>query len=232
MIDAIPVIAIVPARGGSKGLPGKNLKRVGGTSLIGRAIQAAKASPLVDRVLISTDCPEIAAEARRHGGEVPFLRPAELASDTATTAAVVGHLIGTLAIATGYLVLLQPTSPLRTTADIDACVALCRRARAPAAVSVTEVDTSPYWMFHVGPDARLAPVVGGAARPTRRQDAPPAFALNGAVYVVDVAGFRAAPDFVPPGTVAYAMPAARAIDIDTADDLARARALLRARQAA
>lgn len=226
MIDGVPVIAVVPARGGSKGLPGKNLKRVGGVTLIGRAVEAARASAHVDRVVASTDCPRLAAEALRRGAEVPFLRPAELATDTATTADVVLHALDYLKVQSGFLVLLQPTSPLRTAADIDGAIRACHAAGAPAAVGVTEIETSPYWIYHLGDGDRLAPVVPIGARPKRRQDSPAAFALNGAVYVVDVAHFRARRDFVPEGAVAWVMPSERSIDIDTAEDLSEARRLV------
>lgn len=228
MIDDSPVVAIVPARAGSKGLPGKNLMSIGGTSLVGRAIAAARGSRFVDRVVLSTDGEAIAEEGRRHGAEVPFLRPPELASDEATTADVIRHALSVLGMSQGYLVLLQPTSPLRSSQDIDDCLELCRSLGAPAAVSVSPVDKSPYWMFHVGSDQRLVPVVAEGLRPSRRQDSRPAVVLNGAVYVVDVATFLATGSFVPAGCVASQMPSERAVDIDTAEDLARARALVAA----
>lgn len=227
MNDERPVVAIIPARGGSKGLPGKNLMRVGGASLIGRAVLAARGSTEIDRIIVTTDDAAIAAEAKECGAEVPFLRPAELATDESTTADVVEHVLATLGIGRGYLVLLQPTSPLRTAGDVSGCLDLCRRDGAPGAVSVTEVDASPYWMFHLGDGGRLMPVVAAAHRPTRRQDAKAAFALNGAVYVTDIEVFRQTRSFVPDGTVGYVMSAERAVDIDTAADLEEARRIVR-----
>lgn len=229
MINDKTVLAVIPARGGSKGLPGKNLMRVGGRSLIGNAVAAARGCALVDRVIVSTDAAAIAAEAKACGAEVPFLRPPHLATDEATTAAVVEHVLDATGVEDGYLVLLQPTSPLRSSDDVAACLDLCRERGAAGVVSVVAVEASPYWMYRLDAGGQLVPVLAADTRPTRRQDAPATYTLNGAVYVVDIGTFRSTRAFVPEGTLGHVMPEARSIDIDTAADLAEARRIVQAR---
>lgn len=220
MLNGSYVLAVIPARGGSKGFPGKNLAKLEGRSLIGRSVDGAKAVPEIDRIIVSTDCEDIAAEARACGADVPFLRPPELATDEATTASVIDHLLRALNLNEGYLVLLQPTSPLRSNDDIAACLALA--ARHGAAVSVTDIEKPPHWIFRISDDGRLEPYFDGIQRPTRRQDAPPGYALNGAIYVVSIKDYLSTASFVPPNAAAYVMPKERSVDIDHAKDLALA----------
>ncbi len=219
------MLALVTARGGSKGLPRKNLQDLGGKPLIAWSIEAARASRYADRVVVSTEDAEIAAEARRHGAEVPFTRPAELATDEAPGMAPVLHAL-TVLPGFDWIVLLQPTSPLRTPADIDACLELCVRAEANACVSVVAATQSPYLMFRLSPDGAMDPLLGWERAADRRQDLPPAYALNGAVYVARSAWLVSSGSFVAPETLAYVMPPERSMDIDTADDLRRCANLL------
>lgn len=221
MLNGSYVLAVIPARGGSKGFPGKNLAKLGNRSLLGRSIDCAKAVPAIDRVIVSTDSDEIAAEGRACGADVPFLRPPELATDEASTTAVIDHLLHTLQLTDGYLVLLQPTSPLRSPADISACLDLATRHG--AAVSVTDVDKPPHWIFKIGHSGELEPYFEGIERLSRRQDAPPGYALNGAIYVVSIKAYLETASFVPPNAAAYVMPKERSVDIDFSKDLALAR---------
>jgi len=220
------VLALVPARGGSKGLPGKNIADLGGRPLIAWSIAAALECTAIDRVVVSTDDDAIAAAAQACGAEVPFMRPASLAADDTPSHDVVCHALDTLDDDIGIVVLLQPTSPLRTSADIDACLALLDAATAPSAVSVTDTGKAPEWMFRMTSGHHLSPLLGNWAVGTRRQDLEPAYALNGAVYAAFTDWLRGAGTFVTPETVASVMPAARSIDIDTALDLEVVRALL------
>ncbi|MEK7358375.1 MAG: acylneuraminate cytidylyltransferase family protein, partial [Bdellovibrionota bacterium] len=146
MIDGKRVLGVIPARGGSKGILRKNVRNLGGKPLIAWTIEATRSSRYLDRVIVSTDDREIAEVSVAHGAEVPFLRPAELASDTATSPQVLAHALGECP---GFdlAVLLQPTSPLRETADIDVCIELCVRNAATSAVSVKTVDVHPAHMF-------------------------------------------------------------------------------------
>ena len=225
MIDGARVLALVTARGGSKGLPGKNLALVGGQSLVARAVHAARAARHVDRVIISSDDPEIVAAAVAAGAEAPFRRPAALARDDTPSLAVVRHALAAAGQGFEWLVLLQPTSPLRTAADIDGALALAVEKAAPFCVSVTEAAKSPFWSYTIGADGRLAPVIDGPA-PQRRQELPEAFALNGAVYVGRCERLLAGEGFLGAETVAFVMPRARSLDIDDALDLALAQAAL------
>jgi N-acylneuraminate cytidylyltransferase len=220
MISGSRVLALIAARGGSRGVPRKNLRIAGGKPLLAWTAAAARASRYVDRVVTSTDDEEIREEALRCGSEVPFLRPARLATDEATSVDVALDALGRLP-GFDYLVLLQPTSPLRTADDIDRAIELCRASGAPSCVTVRRAAESPWWMYTLADGKRLEPVVAGA-RATRRQDLPAAYLLNGAVYVAETSALLAHRTFVMSGTVALEMPDERSIDIDTESDLALA----------
>ena len=164
-------------------MPGKNIRGAGGKPLIAWTIEAAKASRYVDRLILSTDDPSIAAVARQFGCEVPFMRPAELATDKADSMAVVRHALESLPERYDYLLLLQPTSPLRGAADIDAAFEHFVESGAKTCVSVCEPDKHPYWMVTMAADSTVRHLFPPEQVPTRRQDAPPIFALNGAIYI-------------------------------------------------
>jgi N-acylneuraminate cytidylyltransferase len=218
VIENSTVLAIIPARGGSKGVPRKNIRDVAGKPLIGWTIEEAKKSGYIDRLVVSTDDQEIADIAVWWGGEVPFLRPAELARDDTPGIAPVIHILTTIQPAYDLVVLLQPTSPLRTVEDIDGAIALMVNKNANACVSVVEPDKSPYWMYSMDGSDHLIPLLEGDY--ARRQDLPPVYALNGAVYVARVNWLLKKQVFVSDETVAYIMPKDRSIDIDTETDLA------------
>lgn len=224
MIDSGPVLAVIPARGGSKGLPGKNIRPAGGKPLIAWTIEAARGARLVDRVVLSSDDAAIIAVAREWGCEAPFVRDARLAGDETPTIDVV---LDALARLPGYpwVVLLQPTSPLRLAADIDGAIRLCAERKAPSCVSVCAVRENPWWMYRLGGDGRLAPLIPGAI-PTRRQDLPRVVAPNGAVYVARADWLARERKFITTDTVAYEMPAERSLDIDTEPDLLQLQAIL------
>ena len=220
MIDGLSVLALITARGGSKGLPGKNIRPVHGRPLIDYTIAAARTARSVDRVVLSTDDDAIASVAVECGCEVPFRRPAALASDDARSIDVVLHALGQLP-AYDLVVLLQPTSPARTAEDIDeACHQLVSRS-APSCVSVTVASQSPYWMYRLEGDGRLHPLLEPPIAASRRQDLPPAYVLNGAVYVARTDWLRTHGAFVGHGTIAHVMPPERSIDIDALDDFDR-----------
>lgn len=218
MIENKTVLAIIPARGGSKGVPRKNIRDVAGKPLIAWTIEEAKKSKYIDRIIVSTDDQKIADVAVQWGGEVPFLRPAELARDDSPGIAPVIHIITTSGFTYDLVVLLQPTSPLRTVEDIDGAIALLLNRNANACVSVVEPDKSPYWMYSVDGAGHLVPLLEGDYN--CRQDIPPVYALNGAVYVAEVSWLLKNQGFVNDETLAYVMPKERSIDIDTETDLA------------
>lgn len=226
MINGKTVLAIIPARGGSKGVPRKNIRQVAGKPLIAWTIEETKNSKYIDRLILSSDDAEIIAVAREWGCDVPFVRPAELALDDTPGIEPVIHVIHSLP-GYDYVVLLQPTSPLRTSHDIDACIETCVRTRSSGCVSVTEPDKSPYWMFTLDAKGKMHPLIKSSGIGLRRQDLAKVYALNGAVYVADCKMLLVSRDLAGEGTVAYIMPKERSLDIDHEMDLAVADFLLR-----
>ena len=221
------VLALIPARGGSRGVTNKNVRVVGGRPLIAWTIRAARDAAGIDRVLVSTDDEAIASASRDAHAEVPFMRPAALATDDSAVVDTVVHALHALRLVDGYqpdlVMLLQPTSPLRTSADIDAAIDMQRRTRATAVVSVTAVTQHPGWMRRLDADGRL---IDAAAPAPQRQGLEPLVILNGAIYLVDTAHLLAARSFYAESTMAYVMPAERSLDIDTEWDVRMADALL------
>ena len=223
MINGKSVLAIIPARGGSKGVPRKNIRDLAGKPLIAWTIEAAKASQYIDRLVLSSDDAEIIGVAQAHGCEAPFVRPAELARDETPGIDPILHALQALP-GYDYVVLLQPTSPLRTGEDIDGCIARCEEKNAPACVSVTEPDHHPQWMYTLDDRETLQPISG--QRAVRRQDLPEVYALNGAVYVARTEWLFETRNFLSESTQGYVMPSRRSLDIDTEQDLAIAACLL------
>lgn len=222
MIGAKRVLGVIPARGGSKGVARKNVVEVAGRPLLSWTVDAARNSRLLDHVVLSTEDEDIASVGRALGCSVPFLRPRELASDTASAVDVALH---AAAMITGFdiIVLLQPTSPLRTAEDIDATCLLLSDTLVPAAVTVTAAEEHPAWMYELRDSATLEPVLQPSVPPRRRQDLTPVYVLNGAVYAIHLPVLRSEGTFVPTGCRAHVMPHERSLDIDTADDMSRLR---------
>jgi len=220
------VLAVIAARGGSKGLPNKNVADLGGRPVVAWSVAAGKGSRYVDRLILSSDDPKIIRAARAAGGEAPFKRPARLATDTASIYPVLFHALDALKEPYDYIVLLQATSPLRTAEDIDACIRLCHRVGAPAVVSVCPAAKPPQWMFTLDARHRLRRISKVRRAADRRQDLPPVYIPNGAVYVARTGWLRRHASFVGPETRGYVMPPERSVDIDTHLDLLLARALV------
>lgn len=216
------ILGLIPARGGSKGIPRKNIGLIAGKPLIAWTIEAALESNRIDRVVVTTDDSEIAEVARAHGADVPFLRPAELALDETPGIDPVLHAVDALP---GFeaVVLLQPTSPLRTAHDIDAAIALADAEGGSNVVSVTQAKHVE-WTFPMNPEGILE--VGELDGTTRRQDLPVRFSLNGAIYAATIERLRQHRGFLIPGTLGYAMPAERSVDIDAPADWRLAELLL------
>ena len=214
------VLAVITARGGSKGFPGKNIRLLAGLPLIGWTIQSALASRYIDRTILSSDDPQIIATANSLGCEAPFVRSSDLASDTATSIDVV---LDALDRVPGYdiVVLLQPTSPLRTVEDIDGTIALLESAS--AAVSVTEAPTHPWFIHRPDPHGYLRPYVEETGASTRRQDLPPALMINGAVYAAEATWLKTERTFIRTGQTRFlTMSPERSLDIDTLADFQKA----------
>lgn len=215
------IIAIIPARGGSKRLPGKNIKDLAGKPLIAWTIEAAIQSNIFDHVFVSTDSEEIANISREYGAEVPFLRPAELSSDTATTNDVVTHLVNWYETQSGNkistIAILQPTSPLRTALNIEEAMTLMVDKSAKAIVSVCELEHPIQFCNELGVDGSME----GFIEPSnmkRTQDLDATYRLNGAIYIFDKSYVGRMNDLYGEGTYAYIMSSKASIDIDTQDD--------------
>ncbi len=215
-----PVVAVIPARGGSKGVPRKNLAVIAGRSLLARAHDAAKASKLIDRVVVSTEDSEIAAQAENLGATV-VRRPPELALDATPTGPAVAHALEAVDVDSGVVVLLQPPAPLRTGADIDRAVTmLVSDERLDSVVSVYQVDDNhPARMYELGPDGRLIPLMP-ELETTRRQDLPPVYHRNGAIYAARTPAVRATAQLVGSRVGALVMPSSWTVNIDAPGDLA------------
>ena len=229
------VLALIPARGGSKGLPRKNVAPLRGRPLIAWTIAAAAASAHVDDVVVSTDDDEISRAALTAGARLPFRRPADLAADKAHMTDVVAHALDTLADSGetyGWLLLLQPTSPLRTAAHIDAAFARLTASNGSAVVSVCEAEHSPQWMGELPPDGNMGSFGQRSAAAVNRQELARFYRLNGAIYLSAVEYWRAQAGFLGPATYAYVMAPDESVDIDCALDLEVAGLLLARRGSA
>jgi len=226
-------LAIIPARGGSRGIPDKNIAPLGGRPLLAWTIAAARTAGSVSRTVVTTDSPRIAAVAEVQGAEVPFLRPAELATDETPGVLPIVHALEWLDAHEGYrpewVLCLQPTSPFRTAQDIDAAGALAEAQRADAVVSVSAAAQHPLWMKQVLPGGRLADYLTSPAPATRRQDLPPVYALNGALYLARREMLLRTQSWYTERTYAYIMPPERSLDVDTPWDLYLADLLMKDR---
>lgn len=226
------VLGIVPARGGSKGLPGKNVRLLNGEPLVAYAARAALTSGVLDRVILSTDSEEVAALGRQVGLEVPFLRPAPLAADDTPMAPVLAHAVDTLAAAgwtTEIVVLLQPTSPLRRSEHIRDAIGLLRDTGATAVATVVELPRhlSPDYVMTIDGGV-LKPFLPEGARLTRRQDARPAYVRDGTVYVCWRTTLERFGNVYGDDCRPLIIDAADSLSIDTAEDWAEAERRLRA----
>ena len=225
MIGDLKVLGLITARGGSKGVPRKNLREIGGRTLIARTVEAARSANCLDRVVLSSDDPEIIQAAILLGCDVPFVRPSALATDGACSMDVVRHALETLPEHYDMIVLLQPTSPFRTGADIDGAVGLCIESGAPACVTVCASDKPPHWAIELDDKGRMIPIMPEHYLISRRQDLPQAFAPNGAVFAARCDWVVDQADFMSHETLGYLMPMERSLDIDNELDLVLAEAV-------
>ena len=228
-------VAFIFARGGSKGLPGKNIRVLGGKPLIAWSIQHALAVKRIERIIVSTDSEEIAEVARDFGAEVPFLRPAELAKDDCPEWLAWRHALTYLFEATGHMpevmVSLPTTAPLRLSLDIDNCLDEYEKGFADMVITVTDAHRSPYFnMVKINEDGTVGLVIPPQSTVVRRQDAPPVYDMATVCYVAN-------PDFVMARNTIFEgrmravhVPPERAIDIDTMLDFQIAESLLKIRE--
>jgi len=226
----IRILAIVPARSGSKRLPGKNIKVLNGKPLIQWSIESALGIDVVSRVMVSTDCQYIADIALQSGAEVPFLRPKELSTDTSTSAAVIKHALdyykdqGEMF---DYVLLLQPTSPLRNKKHNEQAIALLRAKEADAIVSVCECDHPPSWSNTLPESMSMEYFIRDEIKNSRSQDLAQSYRLNGAIYLSKVRRFYEEGSlFLSSNIYAHIMDNESSVDIDHKLDFLLAEAIL------
>lgn len=211
------VIAVVPARSGSKGFPNKNMARIGGRSLLELAIQVGKDARLIDDVYVSTDSQEYADVAAKAGAKVAGLRPPALAGDAVKTSAVVVDLLRQLKIDNGVVVLLQPTSPIRTPGDVDDVVKILEREDVDAVATVEPLDEPhPEKVKRRNAGGILESYIAGVSSETPRQQLPPAYRLNGAIYAIRTKVLLEQETFLPARTFGH--PLASGVNIDREED--------------
>lgn len=222
-------LAIVTARSGSKRLPGKNVRDLCGKPLFVWSVLAGLKCPLVARTIVSTDSVEYQRIAIAAGADCPWLRDPALAADETASADVVKEVLDRLGEEVKQyraLVLLQPTSPLRTAEDISGALALYESRKASAVVSVSEAECPPAWMGKLPDTLVMDEFVPTQFRGLRSQELGAWYRLNGAVYVIGISEFRREHGFMPRGTLGYEMPRERSIDVDTAFDFNLAELLM------
>ncbi|WP_257659163.1 acylneuraminate cytidylyltransferase family protein [Parapedobacter lycopersici] len=213
------MLAIIPARGGSKGLPHKNILELNGKPLIAYTIEAAKKSSHIDKVIVSTDDEKIAQIAQKFGAECPFLRPAELATDTARSIDVFKHVVKMLSesdnVSVDQFAVLQPTSPLRTSKDIDNAIGLFLSRDADSVVSFCKEDHPIVWHKYVDTNGLIHPIFDNYS--TNRQQNQPTYYPNGAIYIFKTRIIEQDLYFTD-RSYAYLMDRVNSLDIDTKED--------------
>ena len=224
------MLALIPARGGSKGLPGKNIRPLLGKPLITYTIEAALKAESTSRVIVSTDSEEIAEVATRYGAEVPFMRPAELATDTALALDNYIYTLSRLSEESGTkiedFIVLLPTAPLRLASDIDAAVALFRAKQADAVISYFEAPHPVQWYRFIDDDGVIRAVMPEGDRLANRQEERVSYLPNGAIYVFKLELLIKERTCYSDKTFPYIMPADRSVDIDNLFDFELAEFLL------
>ena len=229
------ILAVIPARGGSKRLPCKNVLPLNGKPLIAWTIEAALQSQYVDEVVVSSDDDEIIAIAQRFGASVPFKRPDEFSGDQATTNAVIEHCLDYYAGLDDpfqLVMILQPTSPLRTATQIDEACDQLLAADAQGLISVCECEHSPLWANTLPDDLSMENFISTDVLGRRSQDLETHYRLNGAIYLFDIEQFRRSSGiFYAPDVIAHPMDQHSSVDIDTVLDFKLAELLMNERSA-
>ncbi|MDS0526639.1 acylneuraminate cytidylyltransferase family protein [Clostridium sp. SHJSY1] len=231
MINNKKILAIITARGGSKGVKGKNIKSLNGIPLIGYSINACKGSKYIDKVILSSDDKEIIKVAEEAGVSVPFVRPSELATDTATSVSVIKHAAGFMESngeSYDYIITIQPTSPFRTSNHLDGAIeAIANDANADSLVSITEVDYNPYWMKVVKGGYIESFMEVDEKKFTRRQDLPKVYKMNGSIFISKRDLIMEGEKILGEKVVPFFMSSNDSVDIDNEEDFALAEFLMR-----
>lgn len=216
---SLKILGLIPARGGSKGVAGKNLKPLGGKPLLIHTIEAVQAAKCVERILVSTDHQGIAGMARGCGAMVPWLRPSKLAADEAGMVDVVLHALERLAVDESYhpdaVMLLQPTSPFRAPATIRAAAEMFHEAPEESVITVSPARDHPFWCKRIGPGGTLEDFLPRIQIPATRQELPPAYRINGVLYLAPAKVLLNSHSFYSRRPRALVIPEEEALDIDT-----------------
>lgn len=216
------VVAIIPARGGSKGIPRKNLVLFRGKPLIQWTIEAALKSKYISDVVVSSDDDEILKEANKINDVLMIKRPSELAEDNSRTEPVLKHIIDTLSLNNyDFLILLQPTSPLRTFEDIDEAFSKFKNTNSDALISVCNLEHHPYKSFKIDENGFLKGIINNDFPFYPRQELPEVFRANGAIYIIKIEEFKKNNSLLTNKTIHFKMSKEKSLDIDTLDDLKR-----------
>ena len=210
------VLAVIPARIGSKGIKKKNLSLLNGEPLIGHSIKESKLSKYIDQLIVSTDSKEIKKVTESYHCEVPFLRPKHLSQDVSKSIDLMRHASKFYDNYYDLIVLLQPTSPFRLHGDIDKCIRLCVDRKVSSVTTISENNKNPHWMFYLE-DKKLLSVLNQKKIPSRRQDIKKTYALNGCVYVIKKDFLTK--ELLNEDTLGVIIPKIRSLDIDEEVDL-------------
>jgi len=226
MICNKKLLAIIPARGGSKRLPRKNILNLAGKPLIAWTIESALNSKYIDRVIVSTDDNEIATISKKYGADIPFMRPNDIATDESTSIDVVLHSVNYFEKVGNhydYIILLQPTSPLRTVQNIDNSIELLQAKRVDAVISVCEAEHSPLWCNKIPKDGDMSNFIDESIINKRNQDIDKYYRLNGSIYLCSTERLQKEKTFfLKDNCVAYKMKPEQSVDIDSKSDFLQA----------
>jgi CMP-N,N'-diacetyllegionaminic acid synthase len=235
-MDQPKFLGIILARGGSKRLPDKHIRPLAGKPLITYTIETALGSRLLDRCIVSTDDPKIRELALEHGADVPFLRPAELATDSATVYPALTHAVKWLkdhkSYQADYVMALQATSPLRTSEDIDSSIRVALQQNAASVVSLCETKHHPFWVMRLREDGTVTDFIPWDNHHSQSQDLPPALARNGAIYITKAQHLLEHGTFYTEPVYPYIMPPERSVDVDTEWDFRLVELMLTAQERA
>lgn len=227
MIGDRKVLAVIPARGGSTGVKDKNIRSLADKPLIAWTIEEASRSKYIDRIILSSDSEAIMQVATEYGCEVPFKRPEHLARDETPGIAPVLHALENIPDYND-VILLQPTSPLRKVSDIDSCLEFYAKSDKPACVSVCPPSKSPFWCYTLDDELCMRPLIE-REQISNRQSLPPAYAVNGAIYIADISWLKVNKRFISQDTQGFEMSVENSIDIDTELDFEICECLLKRR---
>lgn len=230
MINNKKVLAIIPARGGSKGVLRKNIKSLCGKPLIAWTIEEAKKSNYIDKIIVSSDDKEIIEIAKKFGAEAPFIRPKELASNTAKGIDVIKHAINYFKEEFKIIILLQPTSPLRTVKDIEKAFGEFEKEKVKAVVSVCELEHPFQWTGILPANLNMKNFISDSIKNTNRQELEIYYRLNGAIYISEIDYLKENNGFLGSETYAFLMDRKNSVDIDNIIDFKLAEILLKERE--